>query len=514
VVNSDRYTEAAMNKSGKDTDGKVDNPTEAGGTGEDDCRWFQEQTRDPQRSVVQKTVGEPAKPEPPGVVDTGGPQANTPPQASRGAARWKYQNQAEVHEQASQSSSYFAGRDGIVIYLDAMDAENYVVLRNGRASKIPREVARARYACRDLDKISFATPPTRFLSSKGGTAATDKILDKLLKVVSPPPTISQAEVRAVVRSYMYSHGLRSELPVRPMILAYGPPGAGKTVVLRLLGTLLYGPGFEVTPCFQRASDLPAIMKSTPFLVVDNVEDAPGWMIDALSLVATGVEFSTRKLYTTSDLARVKPDIFVAVTGIDMSWLRGDLLDRAIPLHFTGPAPGIRIADKELRDMVEKVRPHFLGEMFRTLAEAFQQYLTARRLVSDDRLLDFEHIGALIAEAAGGAIERKRFLDGFAAMRRFRADAIASGSPEMGALLSLLASGPVQHTPLGWADAIAKELGAKNKVKSVWDAKKAVQWMTALKRQSSGLVKWEQGVRPHGKPRPWCATPILGGPKKP
>jgi hypothetical protein len=208
--------------------------------------------------------------------------------------------------------------------------------------------------------------------------------------------------------WLRSHFFSSLLPTKPLLLAWGDKGSGKSLALRKWLRLLFGPAGEVLGLERdKADGFIAAVCSKPIAVFDNVDERVSWLPDHLTQLATGISFMRRKLYTTNDEIAFKPECFVGLTSRTPKFIDGreDVLDRTLIVHAER-LPDYR-PENELLEEIAKHRNSLWTELLRGLNGLlsvtpnrgyFQTYRGAFRMA------DFA--GFLLAVArAEGEIER-------------------------------------------------------------------------------------------------------------
>ncbi len=129
--------------------------------------------------------------------------------------------------------------------------------------------------------------------------------------------------------WFYSLFFPELFPTRPILAVIGERGSGKTISLRKVGQLLFGPSFNVMQLTDDPKDFDAAVTHDPFVAVDNSDTKVPWLDDRLAVVATGGSVKRRELYTTNRLVEFPVRAFVGVTSRTPHFRREDVADRLL-----------------------------------------------------------------------------------------------------------------------------------------------------------------------------------------
>ncbi len=130
-------------------------------------------------------------------------------------------------------------------------------------------------------------------------------------------------------------------PTRPILVAKGEKGSGKSMMLRVLLRLLFGPAVDVSGVPDKPDSFTALTSNSHIVVFDNMDNVTKEIRDKLAALATGKVDQVRELYTTNESRMIRYRCWLAVTSRTPDTLqRDDLVDRILIL------PVCRIEDQE------------------------------------------------------------------------------------------------------------------------------------------------------------------------
>ena len=205
------------------------------------------------------------------------------------------------------------------------------------------------------------------------------------------------EDRALVLAWLIG-ALEPDLP-HPILGVFGQQGSGKTTAMTKLVQLI-DDGIAVTQRPPRDADSWITAASASWIIaLDNISGVPAWLSDALCRVVTGEGDVRRKLYTDADLHAVAFRRVVALSGIDLGSLAGDLADRLLPITLAVISEEARRDERLLGPAWERARPSFFGA-FLDLAAGVLAQLPLVRPERLPRMADFARILAAVDELLG------------------------------------------------------------------------------------------------------------------
>ena len=211
---------------------------------------------------------------------------------------------------------------------------------------------------------------------------------------------------------------------QPLLFIQGQQGNGKTTTSERVKQIFFptvGIGQEESKAGlpDSISDLNALLKQDGLPFYDNITGISLAMSDAICRVATGAGFSTRKLYSDSDLAQSKYRRPQIMTSVDQITMRPDLQTRTV---FIDP-PKLRkngghyqlgsVMKQQWFDALPSIRASFLTLAAEVLKRKNEKLLEAKEegktLKFTTRLSDFEFTSMVCDEIL---IEEDVFPEGY------------------------------------------------------------------------------------------------------
>ena len=154
---------------------------------------------------------------------------------------------------------------------------------------------------------------------------------------------SPEEQGELLKAWILAFFFQELMPTKPLLLALGVPGSGKTTAIRRILKVIESPDAEVLEiAADKPDSLRASIASHKLLALDNLEKSKArWLVDTLNRLATGANIELRQLYKTNEIYVLKPDCFVAMTAVNMPFSEETLFSRILPLEMeqlTKPLP--------------------------------------------------------------------------------------------------------------------------------------------------------------------------------
>ncbi|MHB1131747.1 MAG: P-loop NTPase family protein [Chloroflexota bacterium] len=191
-------------------------------------------------------------------------------------------------------------------------------------------------------------------------------------------------------------------PTKPILVLKGEKGSGKTMALRTVLRMIFGPAVDVSGVPDRADAFMALTGNAHVAVLDNMDETVKEIRDKIASLSTGKIDVLRRLYTTNDRQMVHYRCWLAVTSRSPDTLqRDDLVDRLLIL------PLKRIDDSDrtreayfLREVITK-RDRWWGDCLTVLSSVVAEI--RRNGIPDRgglRMEDWAALGTVVARAEG------------------------------------------------------------------------------------------------------------------
>jgi DNA polymerase I-like protein with 3'-5' exonuclease and polymerase domains len=285
----------------------------------------------------------------------------------------------------------------------------------GHEGKIYLDLADAAWRAVEIDAAGWrvvAAPPVRFRRPAGLLPLPEPTrggsLDELRRLVNVP---SDDAWRLLVAWLLAA--LRPSGPY-PVLALLGEAGTAKSSTGRWLRQLVDPSETPLRSEPREDRDLMVAATNGWVVAYDNISYLPQWLSDAISRVATGGGFGTRKLYTDDEetlFSATRPVVLTSITDVITA---SDLLDRSL-LNPLEPIPeDRRLPEGALNRAFEAARPGILGALLDGVSAGLRN-LPDLRLSRLPRMADF----ALWAEACcrGLGWAPEAFLDSYTRNRR-------------------------------------------------------------------------------------------------
>jgi len=194
-------------------------------------------------------------------------------------------------------------------------------------------------------------------------------------------------------------------PTRPIVVMLGEKGSGKSMALRMLMKLLFGPASDISGVPEKPDALTVAAHYYHLYVMDNMDTLEPWMRDKLARISTGATDEYRKLFTSKEMGIIRYRTWLAITARTPDTLRrDDLADRVIILPLKRIPDDQRGRELNFNEWVERNRNGFWFELLQRLNRIVAE-LRAGSIpqASPLRMADWEALGRIISQVYNKSI---------------------------------------------------------------------------------------------------------------
>ncbi|MEM7342499.1 MAG: ATP-binding protein [Actinomycetota bacterium] len=185
----------------------------------------------------------------------------------------------------------------------------------------------------------------------------------------------------------------------PILALFGEQGTGKSTATKLVVSIVDpSPAPTRTPPKDQERWITAAAASW-VVGIDNLSGVSEWFSDALCRAVTGTADVRRRLYSDKDLEVFSFRRAIALNGIDIGDLRGDLAERLLPINLDRIPDHQRLEETELDTTWASHHPHVLAAVL-DLTTAVFAHLPHIELASKPRMADFARITAAVDHVLG------------------------------------------------------------------------------------------------------------------
>ncbi len=219
------------------------------------------------------------------------------------------------------------------------------------------------------------------------------------------------EQKTVLKFYFLSLFFPTLMKTRPILCPVADKGSGKTSLLRRIGRLLIGKGFDVTPLPEKQQDFQVALANHHFLAFDNVDERSKWLNDTLAICATGGTIRMRTLYTTAEETEIQIKSFLALNSRTPNYRRDDVADRLLLLSLK-PWGAEKRPESDLNRELLETRNAFLSDLIPELQNILKALASVpgEGFQTNFRMADFASFCYRIAKYQGNEDELIKLLE--------------------------------------------------------------------------------------------------------
>ena len=259
------------------------------------------------------------------------------------------------------------------------------------------------------------------------------------------------DVWPLIEAWLVSVLILPGQPV-PVLALSGEHGTAKSYQTKLL-VLLVDPSDSPLRTAPRDVESWAVAAAASRVVaLDNVSRIEPWLSDALCRAVTGDGMVRRALYSSEDVSVLSFRRAIAINGIALGGLRGDLADRLIRVDLGQLGEESRRDEADLAAEWEKAHPAALGGLL-DLASAVLRALPSVDLDRLPRMADYARVLAAVGQVTGS-----KGLEAYLGQRESIAAETVESDPVAAAIAALTAARAAEERG-PWEGTAADLLGA-------------------------------------------------------
>ena len=294
------------------------------------------------------------------------------------------------------------------------------------------------------------------------------------------------EQQTVFKKYFYSLFFESIMPTKPILTIMAEKGSGKTTSLRIMGKLIFGNGFDVTPLPENQKDFDAVISNSYFLVLDNVDSTNKWLNDRLACLATGQTIKIRRLYSNNDMIEFKPKVFTGITTRTPKFKRDDVADRLVILNLKRFKEFI--PEDDFINSILKYRNEIMSQVLQGLQGILEKLEENKenKIKTTQRMGDFAAFLIKTASSEGEIAKRKEILDKLSSSQ---AALVLDEDPLVEVLIIWLNEGN-EHTEIESGELFSslKDIAIRNKIQDFNSYKSTRSMGQRLKNIKDSLIE--------------------------
>ncbi len=252
------------------------------------------------------------------------------------------------------------------------------------------------------DGILFMTDPMKESIDLISINDDKSYLDDLLisKMNFGDNILDPGELRIIFLFWLLSIFFHTMLSTKMILLITGEKGSGKSVILKLIGKLLFGKYYNVHCMTGNERDFNSLSINTLYVGLDNVDSKCEWFKDKLATSATGAKVVERTLFTNYGTTEFIQNCFIAISSRTPYFGRDDVADRLFIIklkRFT-----TFDSEKKIIDNLLDNRNRIMSEIINHLQQIIQILHNHKEYISSNnfRNADFYNFIIKIAKEYG------------------------------------------------------------------------------------------------------------------
>ena len=198
--------------------------------------------------------------------------------------------------------------------------------------------------------------------------------------------------------------LRDLIDPTPILIFVGQSSSGKSTAARILGKLIYGEGFSMSPIPSSRKDFLLFVNDSVLLGIDNIEKAPDWFNDAACVACSSNTHKERKLYSDKESVEYQLGSMLMLTSVHLPVHSPEILNRSLVINFNKGDHFIN--SSVIFDELDSQRDLLLSKLLEMVMKFIQNIKTFRNHTTSSRLSGFLSICSSINKERGSRLEKE------------------------------------------------------------------------------------------------------------
>jgi putative DNA primase/helicase len=244
-------------------------------------------------------------------------------------------------------------------------------------------------------------PPVKFLRPASARPLPEPQAGDLIELLRGFVNLENDDEFKLIVSWLVA-ALRPGSPF-PILIVNGTQGTGKSVLCRVLRSLIDPDVAMICAAPKNEQDLVLAAANTWVSAFDNLSDVTGYLPDALCRLASGAGFRTRALHTNRDEAVFSVQRPILLNGIPTLTEQADVGRRSIVINLATIPPERRQAESDFWMEFNSVSGRILGALLDGVSRGLSAINTIQ-ITQPGSMADFEKWSMAAASAFGWKAE--------------------------------------------------------------------------------------------------------------
>lgn len=197
------------------------------------------------------------------------------------------------------------------------------------------------------------------------------------------------EDRPLIMAWLIAAIIQPDAP-HAILSFHGEQGTGKTTATKRLVSVVDPSPVPIRKAPKDEEAWVTAAAGSWVVALDNMSSIPPWLSDSLCRGSTGDGDVRRVLYSDSDLKVFAFRRVIALNGIDVGAMKGDLAERMVSVELDRISEEARMDEEEIEDAWVNDHPYIVAALLSTAA-IIQNKIPSVRLDRKPRMADFAKV---------------------------------------------------------------------------------------------------------------------------